>query len=260
MGSVQTEPTLGISSIFNFIGVGQAIFWALALLGLRRQNAVANRLLAALLLLLAAGVISATLYSTRYIIQFPHLAEVATPLMFLYPPLIYLYILASTRADFSLIKHGLHFVPFIACALYFLPVYMLPRGEKLAMLQANPVTAGMSQPLLSLLVVLFELFYIAFVLLVLWRHARAICNSHSNIERINFNWLRNLIFAFMVVTALAMLSAPMGWSILDESIVPASVTVFVFVMGYNGLRQPQVFTESWNGRSPFTIHHCEAEW
>jgi AraC-like DNA-binding protein len=242
---------MAISSIINFIGVGQAIFWAVALLGLRRHQVTANRLLATLLLALAAGVVSATLYSTQYITQFPHLAELASPLMFLYPPLIYLYVLASTRTEFSLAKQAGHFVPFLACVFYFMPVYILPRGEKLAMLQTSPGPAVMSTPSLSLLVLLFELFYIVLVLLLLRRHVRLIRNSHSNLSRINLNWLRNLIFALLVVTALAILSEPFAWSIVDESIVPASITVFVFVMGYYGLRQPHVFTGPMNGQQKY---------
>jgi AraC-like DNA-binding protein len=171
--------------------------------------------------------------------------------MFLYPPLIYLYVQASTRADFSFARQGLHFVPFLGCVFYFLPFYMLPRAEKLALLQASSASALMGQPVLSLLVILFELFYIVLVLLTLRRHARLIRNSHSNIEKVSFHWMRNLIFAFMVITALAVLSEPLGWPLVDQSILPASITVFVFVLGYYGIRQPQVFTDSSNHQKKY---------
>ncbi len=237
-------PELNLFSTINLIGVAQAVFWAMVLIGMRRNNQTANLLLAVFLLSLAAGVLIGTLESTGYIRMAPHLAEVATPLMFIYPPLFYLYVRSLTARRFSFRRDAYHFVPSVVCVLYLMPVYLLPAREKLELLRTE--TPG-DNPLLAGAVLLVEMIYIALTLAALQRHTRSVRDSYSSTDRVNLLWLRNLVFGFLMVTAVYFVFLFGEWQLLSGAVAPASVTVFVYVMGYYAVRQPEIFSYSGNG-------------
>lgn len=244
---MKQEPALDIFSIVNFVGVGQAVFWAIALLGIKRHNKTANRMLAGLLFALAVGVASETLYTTQYILQIPHFTQLATPLMFLYPPLVFLYVKALTSAEFALKRNLSHFVPFLVSTFYFLPVYFLTREEKLELLQQGDGALRSEAAVISVLILIIELAYIAGTLNLLRNHASKVRNSYSTLDQISLHWLRNVIFGFMIVTVLYFFFSFTNWTSVAKSIVPASVTVFVYVLGYQAIRQPEVFIQPQSG-------------
>ena len=76
----------------NLLGVAQALLLAAALLSVKRGNRIANRFLAAFVIVIAIGVGGATMASDRFIIQYPHLLKIQDPFYLLGAPLLFLYV------------------------------------------------------------------------------------------------------------------------------------------------------------------------
>lgn len=106
-------------AVITMLGAAQGILLALALLGLKKGRLAATRLLAAFMAVTSFAIIGSILVSTKYILVYPHLVQLTTPLHFLFGPLIFLYISISTTRKSLRRLDFLHFLPFLLCAAYY---------------------------------------------------------------------------------------------------------------------------------------------
>src|SRR5215213_3744198 len=116
----------------NLLGVAQALLLAAALLSVKRGNRIANRFLAAFVIVLAIGVGGSTMASEPLIFLYPHLLKIQDPFTFLALPLLFLYIrtLITGRSG-SGKKDLLHFIPSGLCFLFLAPFYFQSGEAKL---------------------------------------------------------------------------------------------------------------------------------
>lgn len=89
---MQPNPSFDTWTIVFLIAAVQAIFTALVLLRWRRGMALANRLLALLLILFALNLLEYVLYWSNHIFHYPHAANVTLQFPFLYGPILWLYL------------------------------------------------------------------------------------------------------------------------------------------------------------------------
>lgn len=240
------KPSFDFFAVVNCVGIAQAVFWAWALLSLKKGNVRANRILASLLFLLALGIALATLYQTNYILAIPHLAEVAAPLGFLYPPVFYLYVKAMTSDRLSFRKQAFHFVPFVMCVVYLVPFYLQNAESKNVYLLAPPTDLPSSSAIISLLILLQELIYIVLTLTLVAKHSTKIKHSFSSIEKVNLAWIRNIVLGFILVSVIYVFLETYESPVKSIYLVPFSLTIMIYVLGYKGLKQPSVFYEEQN--------------
>src|ERR1044071_4585582 len=88
------EPSLNLQAVLTILGAAQAILFAGALLGTKRGNIHANRVLSALLLTISVLLTWGILSHTRYMLRVPHLAQLHVPFQFLIGPLVFFYVRA----------------------------------------------------------------------------------------------------------------------------------------------------------------------
>ncbi len=241
------QPSIDFFAIANSAGAVQAVFWAVALLSIPKGKHAANRLLAALLFAFALGISVSIFYHTRYILIFPHLARLTDPLKFLYPPLFYLYVKALTSPQFRLRAHLFHFLPALFCSLYLLPFYLKDANAKVRLLQGS-LDSGPDDIMVAL-VLLQEALYTVLTLRLWWQHSRQTKQVFSEIDRVNLRWIRNLVVAFLLVSVIYGYFETAQSEVVAKAIVSFSLTGFIFVMGYMGLKQPMVFLPATNGSS-----------
>jgi hypothetical protein len=131
------EPQFGLVAILNLVGVGQALVFACALAGARRGESRANRILAALLVVIAVMLVWNVLLHTRYLLHSPHLAQLHVPFQFLIGPLVFFYVraLVHDRDEFA-IRDLWHLVPAVTCACYLMPFYLQSADAKERYLRA----------------------------------------------------------------------------------------------------------------------------
>jgi len=136
------EQSIGFMSVLVLIGSAQGLLLALALVFMRRGNRRANLFLAALLLILAIGLVDGFQNLTNYYLRYPYLIGVVWPANFLVGPFLYFYVreLCSPRRLVLSGKQVLHYLPLSGMPCYSFPFmpwarkgrcsYGLPRSHR----------------------------------------------------------------------------------------------------------------------------------
>jgi AraC-like DNA-binding protein len=127
-----------ILTILNLLGAAQGLLLACALVTMARGNRTANRLLAAFVASTAIQLIGAILFTTRHILEVPHLSRVHHPLLFLSVPLLFFYVRAlTTQSEKFSRQDWLHFVPAVICALVLIPYFLSSAADKITNLTTS---------------------------------------------------------------------------------------------------------------------------
>ncbi len=125
-------------SLLLLLAVGQGLFLAMSLLlGADRALRLPNRLLAALLLVLAAIIGHAWLGVNALFGDYPHLASAIATLPLLIGPLLWLYLRSLLQGATVSWRSALHALPFVLAVLAWAPYYFQPPEWKLALLAAR---------------------------------------------------------------------------------------------------------------------------
>ena len=246
------EPTFssGMTALY-LLGAAQGLFLA-TVLASRHRNALPNRLLAALMLVFSLDLAMAVYHASALSLWVPALIGLDLPIAFLYGPLLYLYVRTLTAEHPALRRtDGWHVAPFIGVALFLLPFLLRPGAEKLALMQ-DPSGSMQTQALAVIdpLKLVHAAVYLGLVILLLRRHGRRVRDTFSSVEHVTLRWLRNLTAGVVVMLAISALlyalsgrgfAVGMDPSGIYDDLTLLCVTVFVYAVGYFGLRQPEIF-------------------
>ena len=122
----QGQTILSFTSFIILLGVVQGILLAITWLFRRQTN---SRLKGLLFLSITSIITEIFLNRTGYMYSVIQLVDFSEPVQFAIPPLIYLCVL-SLNPGTSLRKWWLHFIPFFAYLVYFVPFYLAPESYK----------------------------------------------------------------------------------------------------------------------------------
>lgn len=233
--------------MLNLIGLTITFFLAAVLLG-KREKTSADYVL--MIWLLVIGVHLALYYSVvsgRYL-RFPYLLGAEIPFPLAYGPFLYLYTVELTRPGPKVWRRLVHFLPIVLAYLYVLPFYRLPVDRKIWVYQHQGEGFHNQQFVLLVAIILSGTLYALFSWNELRRHRKRIDYQFSNTENINLAWLRYLIAGISVIWLTIFLNG--------EEYIFGAVVVFVFFIGYFGIRQTGIFTDQprlsleWGSASP----------
>jgi AraC-like DNA-binding protein len=233
----------------NLLGVAQALLLAAALLSVKRGNRIANRFLAAFVVVIAIGVGGATMAQDRFIILYPHLLKIQDPFYILGAPLLYLYVrtLIKGRAG-SGKKDLLHFLPFALCLLYLLPFYFLSSKAKLFSVASYYDFWARWSYIRSTTLILQFVIYLSLIAWMLVAYSRKLKHQTSPGEASVLFQVRFLLATLTAIWLFGSLKFvltiifPAYNTETVDLLVPASLSVFVYAMGYIGLRKPEMLT------------------
>ncbi len=233
----------------NLLGVAQALLLAAALLSVRRGNRIANRLLAAFVIVIAIGVGGATMASDRFIPLYPHLLKIQDPFYILGAPLLFLYVRTLIKGSAGSGRKDLfHFFPFALCLLYLLPFYFQSGAAKLVSVGSHfDYWARWSTIRSTTLIVQFVI-YLSLIGWMLVAYSRKLKHQASPAEKSVLFQVRFMLATLTVVWVIGVLKfvLTMIFPAYDtqtvDLLIPASLSVFVYAMGYIGLRRPEVLT------------------
>jgi AraC-like DNA-binding protein len=238
------------------MGAVHGLLLALALFNTRSGNLIAHRFLATLTFVFAIDLIDSFFLHANYRAVGIWTSVVSESLDFLYGPLIYYYIRTLTEGESSQLKgkRWLHFLPFAVSYLLLLPYFLLDTDQKTEFVygDVNSATAEYAQVVLvidiaTLVSIMLIGVYFALSIRRLRRHAREIRDQFSYTERINLNWMRNLLIGLGIIFAVYLVAVFFSESLgFDNEIVDllmVLVVVLIYTMGYLGLRQPAIFSQ-----------------
>ncbi len=231
------------------IAAFNAIFFSVLLLQ-KKPRALHDNILILWLLYLGLYIGIYSFYSHELFIHFHLLSISLLSLFMLHGPFLYYYILTLVSDKRQIFKKDLfHLVPFILFNLYILIASFSPDiSEKL---NIEKLSLHNDPPLLFLFFLIITAFsgtvYFLFTFKLFKRLDINIFNNFSNSADIDLDWLRKLVLLFGVIwTALISITVihhvfHMFSMVFCTDGLFLSLSVFVILIGYFGLKQNVIF-------------------
>ncbi len=203
------EQTSLIINVLIAYGTCQAFFLAIILL--RSNKSLFNKLFATLLIIEGITLFERLLVETSLINDLPHLLGISHPISFLKPPLLLFMALAITDKTFQLSrKRYLHFIPFGLMLLLNVPFYFLSGAEKL-----QTVTAFMEKiPSYQSFEFYFTLSFFAYIGIYIFLSLKQLTRFRKQVvNNALVNWYRVILLIysiFLVLHLVYFLIQPLG--------------------------------------------------
>ena len=237
-------------SIVLILSLFLCLFFSLFLFTHRKGKPLANKLFAIFLLANALNYFSWLLNRyLYYIIPWPHLFGLGSPFIFLAAPALFFYTKALTQRHVPLkIKHLVHLFPFIFDLILHATRFYLksPEVKRELLLTAGIFTQ--SEILIRLTAIDLQIIcYITASLISLGQYKKEIKQTHSSTEQISLQWLKIVLWAYLVVHLFEILKRQflvIVPAFFDSFYYAATISFLVFAMWvvYKGLKHPEIFS------------------
>jgi len=235
-------------SILLIATITQGALLVFALLTSKHSNKTANYLLSGLIVLFSYYTLVKILCNTDKILHYPHFIRTYLPVFVLACAFLSLYSKALLLPSFRLTrKECLYFIPFGIYTLLLLPFYFSDPATKFAYLSSLSLKTRPLPQMLELVFfngVFFSYFGLSYR--TIHHHQRRIKDVFSNLEKVKFDWLRNLLLAFgliWVAALLRMLTSFAGAVYEIKFLTPLLLCLTIYLIGWYALRQPEIFTD-----------------
>lgn len=262
------SPNVTLTSSLLLYGTVQAVFLALVVLRTKSGNRTANRFLAWLLILFSFGLADGFMSVSYFYLRYPSLIGLESPLILMYGPLIYFYVKSLTDAQPLTGRRSIwpHVIPTILLYLYLAPFFLAdPQLKARAWFVDNSNLKNFTpfnDPILIVSIVQIA-GYLLLALRLLRYHSRNIKQGFSSLENINLFWMRTLVIVLFCLLSLyaffAVFSQFYGIYKETEYAMNLTIAVMIYIMGYKGIRQPEIFFSSAPLSAPDTVtgeaHH-----
>lgn len=216
-------------------GIIVTFFLAALLIG-KKGKSEADRLLAVWLSAVGIHLSFFYLVITGQSFKYPFLLGLEIPFPLLHGPFLFLYTRSLTRQTIPSLFRWLHFAPFAAVYVLMIPFLLESPEHKIYVYEHRGAGYETIKGAVLLAIAVSGISYILLSLRSLARHRRFVQAQFSTLEKVNLAWLRYLIFGLAVI-----------WSSLafrQDSILFAFVVVYVILLGYFGIKQVGIFTQS----------------
>jgi AraC-like DNA-binding protein len=229
------------------IGIFQAFFLVLILLG-KKEKSLSDKILTVWIFFLGVHLLSYYVMHIGVQTDYPLFTGLANPFPAIHGPFLYLYTIYYSREkqQFRWFD-SLHFLP--ALLIYMYEFFLGDMETKIEFINDMDSVEPSSNFFLYLTVI-SGVVYVTMSLLALKKYKSLITKNFSNVERISLNWLRNLIFGlagiWIVVILIHLITGLVQPSIhLEENIfIYSAVSLFILLLGYYGIKQVGVFSNS----------------
>jgi DNA-binding LacI/PurR family transcriptional regulator/AraC-like DNA-binding protein len=242
------EIKFDIFSIIITLGIIQGLFLSFVFFRIKKANKKANYVLSFFLFIISVSICSSVLLFTNLFRYVPHFIRSEIILLFMFPPVLFLYVKVLTNHNYKYrLSDLLYFVPAGVALIILSPFFLSDAQTKIAYYQ--DVLSG-KRDLIDVIFIIFlnfqEWFYIIKILRQVKRHQDNIKQHYSNIDEVNLSWIRVSVIAFLFVASCAqvfsilMLFCNYPYLIFYR-FLPMVVTFSIFYLGYKGLMQQEVF-------------------
>ncbi|WP_346819819.1 helix-turn-helix domain-containing protein [Rapidithrix thailandica] len=172
--------------------------------------------------------------SSQEYIQFPYFLGLEIPMPLVHSPFLYLYVTAFTTHPARITHKLLHFIPFALALLSILPFLLLSFDDKILVYR----NGGESYQILTFTIftvtLLSGVVYCFLSLRFLYMHKKSIRDNFSYTEKINLQWLFNLVIGLLCIWVIAFFT--------PDKYIFSFVVLYVLFIGYFGIKQVGIFT------------------
>ena len=214
-------------------------FLLAGVLGLHKRNTQANHILAVWVALLSVDLLGQIYYAENIFRQYPQFIGLTNFLPLSYGGFLYLYVRSLTQAKPLRWHDSLHFAGFFIGVLLNLPSLLQSSAQKLHFVEsiiADQVPWHFQ--VVDALMPVYATAYAIFSGILVWRYQRSADNSMPRLR-----WLQTLLIINMVIWLVVWgcTLAPFLHIETNNQLVYLLVSLFIYVMGYVSLRQPDIF-------------------
>ncbi len=222
---------------FYIAGIGIALFIEF-LLVTKKKKSGSDKLLTLWMFVILVHLFVFYMHFTGDVYSFPFLLGVEHPLPLLHGIFLYLYVASVTNQlpgkRWTLV---LHFVPITLMYAYLGAFFTLPIEQKMEVYRTRGAGYEWFMVFKSYAIMCSGLFYVGWSVLLLRRHSGNIRDQFSDVEKINLRWLQMLTLGLGAIWFLVIFFS-------REDMIYAGVVVFVFLIGFFGIRQANIFSQA----------------
>ncbi|MBI2429110.1 MAG: AraC family transcriptional regulator [Ignavibacteriales bacterium] len=131
----------------------------------------------------------------------------------------------------------LHFVPVGVMYLYLISFYILPADQKIYIYKNRGVGFEVFDTIKFYAIACSGIFYVVWSGMLLKKHSRNIREQFSDLEKVNLQWLRILTIGLGCIWFLVIFFG-------SDPLIFSGVVVFIFLIGFFGIRQGNIFSHS----------------
>ena len=223
--------------MFFVAGIGIAVFIEFLLISKKNKSA-SDQILTLWMFLILAHLFLLYIFFTEDIYDFPFLLGIEHPLPLLQGVFLFLYVSFLTNQLPEKRKVLLlHFVPAAVTYLYLVSFFILPSDQKIEVYRNRGAGYELFLILKSYAVAFSGIFYVTWSALLLRKHRNNIRDQFSDLERVNLQWLRILTYGLGGIWFLVIFFR-------NDVLILAGIVTFVFLIGFFGVRQADIFTPS----------------
>lgn len=235
---------------FFLIAAFNALFFA-ALLLQKKPKALHDKILFYWLIYLGLFTAFYAFSFHELFIQIQHISSFIISMFLLHGPFLYLYVESLTSGKKRFTKSDLlHFIPF--CSFYIYLSISLCFPEYSSRIRLDHVTIDVQPPhvfvIFLLITALSGPIYFIASYLKLKNINISILNNFSTTDEINIDWLKKLVYIFGIIWSALIVIAIVHHIFHYASMafctdgIFLSLSAFIILVGYFGLRQKEIFT------------------
>lgn len=236
--------------IVSLVGGIQGLFLVFILLT-KKKNKIANKIIASAIFLLSFQHILNYLLIKGVETNFPEIFGLLGIFDYAFAPIFFLYIglLTSSIKNLRLV-HLLHFIPLIIYWLFLIPYYTLPEQEQLDLINLFNQQMLPQEFIVLQILLYFQMFiYIILILFQFNKYGVNLKSYFTNIGKLNLKWLRILVIFvffswFTYFLSFITYFVDFELSILFDIIYTISSALFIYIIGYLALSQPEIFNQT----------------
>lgn len=214
-------------------GISISLFLFIMLISKRKKTG-ADKILSIWFFFALVHLIFIAWYASELAYKTPALVGWELPLPFLHGPFLYLYILFLSGQQRYKGLYLLHFIPAVLVAAILAFVLPEVHSSTSALSAFTPLFHGM-----VIGIMISGVVYVILSLILLSRHQRNIVGQFSNTDKITLNWMRYLISGIGVIWIVVIF-------IQSAQALYIAVALFIFFIGYFGIRQTGIFSNSFS--------------